>query len=115
MVSEPSRGHCPRTPRLYPEATLHRADRLTADRHPPGARSARTGRRGGSQAAGGYSTTSLGVVSGLVGGPKSLTTWSIVPWLVMESVRMSCSFTPGRTGTSNAWLEWMVGSTLKKQ
>jgi len=28
---------------------------------------------------------------------------------------MSCSFTPGRTGTSKALLAWIVGSTLKKQ
>src|SRR5262249_49889076 len=47
--------------------------------------------------------------------PVSLTTWSIVPTPPSETVRMSCSFTPGVTGTSNARVAWIVGSTLKKQ
>src|SRR2546430_1431056 len=63
----------------------------------------------------GYETMSTGVVFGGVGAPKSLTTWSIVPWFVIDRSRMSCSFTPGLTGTSKACVAWIVGSTLKKQ
>ena len=46
---------------------------------------------------------------------ESFTTWSIVPWFVIESVSRSWSRIPGVTGTSNARLAWIVGSTLKKQ
>ena len=47
--------------------------------------------------------------------PVSLTTWSMVPTPPSETVRRSCSFTPGVTGTSNARVAWIEGSTLKKQ
>src|SRR4029077_16605267 len=63
----------------------------------------------------GYATTSTGVVVAFVGGPKSLTTWSIVPWFVIERLRMSCRRTPAVTGTSKALVTWIDGSTLKKQ
>src|SRR5689334_8123093 len=47
--------------------------------------------------------------------PVSLTTWSITPTPPSETVRRSCSFTPGLTGTSKARVAWIVGLTLKKQ
>ena len=52
--------------------------------------------------------------SASVGAPTSLTTWSIVPWFVIDSVRMSCSFTPGVTGTSKARLAWIVGFDVEE-
>ena len=47
--------------------------------------------------------------------PVSLTTWSMVLTPPSETVSRSWSFTPGVTGTSNARVAWIVGSTLKKQ
>jgi hypothetical protein len=76
-----------------------------------------TQRRGPSPGEGryGYETMSTGFVFLSVGAPTSFTTWSIVPLPEIDRSRMSCSFTPGVTGTSKAWLAWIVGSTLKKQ
>jgi hypothetical protein len=56
-----------------------------------------------------------GDVVAFVGPPTQFTTLSIVALFEIDSERMSCSFTPGVTGTSKARLAWIVGSALKKQ